>query len=520
MPHVESCVLAQPAVHSTGDHDLAHRAVDGDGRRHEQSNSARRRGRRAGQSQAGRSNRSQLAPDAATGAPQERAGGWREHVDLGLLSRLFPVARLEAILARQGLGESHGRLPPARTIYLVLGLCVFARASYQEVLARFWPGCAGVGEAVPNKSSLCRARLRLNCQVLDSLFRTTAQPLATALTPGAFWNGLRIMAIDGLTLDVPASSANEQAFGGQRDRSGRRVGFPQIRLLGLVECATLALVDAALGGYGDGEQELAAQLVRSVCKGMLVLADRGFLSVTLWRTYHDAGAHLLWRLKGNVATKVVERLPDGTYLAQIRPSRRRWTLGQRPPTILVRVIEYRLAGSRQLYRLATSLLDPQYAPAQELARLYARRWMFETAADELKTHQRGGGVVLRSCSPDGVRQEVWAHLLLHYGARKLMFEAACTLESGPNPARISFTLALNIIQRSILQAPFLPRPDHLVAAAFAELTQPRSLIRRRPRSYPRTIKHPSSRYPGQSGCPNPPSSRTSQASITLVSNDG
>lgn len=519
MPHVASCVLAQPAVHSAGDHDRAHRAVDGNGRHHE-SNSARRRGRRARQSQAGQSNRSQPAPGAATGSSQGRAGNWREHVDLGLLSRLFAVARLEAELAEQGLQQGRGRLSAARTIYLVLGLCVFARASYQEVLARLWPGCAGVGEAVPNKSSLCRARLRLSCPVLASLFRTMAQPLATALTPGAFWNGLRVMAIDGLTLDVPASSANEHAFGGQRDRSGRRVGFPQIRLLGLVECATLALMDAALGGYGDGEQELAAQLVGSVSRGMLVLADRGFLSVVLWRTYQDAGAHLLWRLKNNVATNVVERLPDGTYLARIRPSKGHWAAGQRPPPILVRVIEYRLAGSRQLYRLATSLLDPQHAPARELARLYARRWMFETAADELKTHQRGGGVVLRSCSPDGVRQEVWAHLLLHYGARKLMFEAACTLEGDPDPARISFTLALNIIQRSVLLAPFLPRPDRLVAAAIAELTQPRSLIRRRQRSYPRTVKHPSPCYPGQTRSPNPASSRPSLPSITLGESNG
>lgn len=520
MPHVASCVVAQPAVHSAGGHDRARQAVDGDRRGHEQSNSARRRGRRADQSQAGRSDRSQLPPGAATGSPQDRAGGWREHVDLGLLSRLFAVARLERDLACQGLQQGRGRLPPARTIYLILGLCVFARASYQEVLARLWPGCAGAGEAVPNKSSLCRARLRLSCQVLASLFQTMAQPLATSVTPGAFWNGLRVMAIDGMTLDVPASSANEHAFGGQRDRSGRRVGFPQIRLLGLVECASLALVDAALGGYGDGEQELAAQLVGSVCKGMLVLADRGFLSVALWLTYHHAGAHLLWRLKSNVANNVVERLPDGTYLAQIRPSKGSGAPGQRPPPILVRVIEYRLAGSAQLYRLATSLLDPQHAPARELARLYARRWMFETAADELKTHQRGAGVVLRSCSPDGVRQEVWAHLLLHYGARRLMFEAASTLQGNPDPTRISFTLTLNIIQRSILQATFPLRPEHLLAAAIAELTRPRALILRRTRRYPRTVKHPSSRYPGPSPGPIATSSRTSHASITLVPNNG
>jgi hypothetical protein len=330
------------------------------------------------------------------------------------------------------------------------------------------------------------------------------------------------MAIDGLTLDVPASSANEQAFEGQRDKRGQRVGFPQARLVGLVECATHAFIDAVLGSYAVGEQELAAQLVRSVFEGMLVLADRGFLSVTLWTAYRKAGAHVLWRIQKNVAVNVVKRLPDGTYLALVHPSKkRRQAPGQRPPAILVRVIEYRIDGSSDLYRLATSLLDPESAPALELAQRYEHRWKFETAADELKTHQRGGGVVLRSCAPDGVRQEVWAHLLLHYGARKLMFEAAATLEGDGDPARISFTLTLHVIQRSLLLAPFQPDRSRQIAAAIAELTQPRALIHpRRHRSYSRSVKHPSSRYPGAASEPKERSLPTSPPLITLVPANG
>lgn len=493
MPHVASCVLAQPPVHSAS---VGHRPPAVGGRR--KSNPAHRRGRRArSQGQLRRPDRGRPAAEA-TPSPPRRADSWREYVNLGLLSQLFPVELVEAELAGQSLSQGRGRLPLARTVYLVLGLCVFARTSYQEVLARLWLGCSGGGEPVPNKSSLCRARLRLNWQVLAGLFRTMARPLATSVTPGAFWGGFRLMAIDGLTLDVPTSPANEQAFEGQRDKRGKRVGFAQARLVGLVECATHAFVDAALGSYAEGEQELAAQLVRSVSQGMLVLADRGFLSVTLWRAYREAGAHLLWRIRSNVARHVVKRLPDGTYIARVRPSNKqgRWAPGERPPSILVRVIEYRLDGSSELYRLATSLLDPESAPALDLAQLYERRWKFETAADELKTHQRGGGVVLRSCTPDGVRQEVWAHLLLHYGARKLMFEAAATLPGDHDPARISFTLTLNIIQRSLLLAPFIPNPAPQIEAAIAELTQPRALIHRRRRSYPRSLRHSASRYPG------------------------
>lgn len=490
MPHVASSVPAPFPVHSGSGSSSPCQAFRSRRRRRSRRRVGRPADRRS--DHAGRTDRVQ--PPAKTDtAAQTQADRWRRWVDLGLLSRLLPIELLENELAEQGLRpRTAGRLPLARTLYLVLGLCVFTRAPYSEVLQLLWPGCSAGQEPVPNKSSLCRARQRLAWRVVASLFRSIAHPLATVDTPGAFWRGLLLMAIDGLTLEVPYGPANEKAFGGQRDKRGRRVGLPQIRLVGLVECATHALVDAAFGSYGDGESDLAAQLLRTVSRGMLVLADRGFFGVVLWQAYRDAGAHLLWRIRGNVATKVVKRLPDGTYLARVGPSHQgRWPQGQRPDPILVRVIEYRINGFRQTYRLATSLLDPETAPALELAELYAQRWEFETAADELKTHQRGGGVVLRSCTPDGVWQEAWAHLVLHYCARKVMFEAARAIDADPD--RISFTLTLHVIRRSLLWAPLGGHP-HPLAAAIAELTQPRALIYRRQRSGPRWIRRAASRY--------------------------
>ena len=479
MPHVASSASAPLAVHSgRGPRSRCH--PSGRGRAHS-------------------SRAEPVRPSAEpTPPPPGHADARRPGFDLALLSRILPIQLVEEVIPQPG----RGRLPLTRTFFLVLGLCLFPEAAYQEVLQLLWPRTSA-DQSVPNKSSLSRARYRLGWSVMAELFATIARPLAKIDTPGSFWGGLRLMAVDGLTLEVADNCANEQAFGGQRDKQGNRVGPPLARLVGLVECGTHALVDAALGSYHDGEPELAAKLVRWVAEGTLILADRGFFGVALWRAYLDASAHLLWRIKGNVATQVVSRLPDGTYLARVRPSKRqgRWPAGQRPDPILVRIIEYRIDGSAELYRLATSLLDHRTAPALALANLYAQRWEFEITAAELKTHQRGKAVVLRSRTPDGVRQEVWAHLILHFGARSLMYEASQTMAGDRDPDRLSITLTLRVIRRSLLRTPPLAHHGDPLETAIAELIQPRALLHRRLRSYPRSVKRPDSRYPR--AAPNP-----------------
>lgn len=494
MPHVASSASAPLSVHS-GRSPRSRCHPSGPGRGHS-------------------SRAEQVRPPAEpTPPPPGHADARRPGFDLALLSRVLPIKLVEAVVPQPG----RGRLPLTHTLYLVLGLCLFPEAAYQEVLQLLWPRISA-DQPVPNKSSLSRARYRLGWSVVAELFEAIARPLAKIDTPGSFWSGLRLMAVDGLTLEVANNPANEQAFGGQCDKQGNRVGPPQARLVGLVECGTHALVDAALGGYHDGEPELAAKLVRCVVEGMLVLADRGFFGVALWRTYLDAGAHLLWRIKGNVATQIVGRLPDGTYLARVRPSKRqgRWPAGQRPEPILVRIIEYRIDGSAELYRLATSLLDPRTTPALGLAKLYAQRWEFEITAAELKTHQRGRAVVLRSRTPDGVRQEVWAHLILHFGARTLMYEASLNMVDDPDPDHLSITLTLRVIRRSVFQTPLLANQDDPLGTAIAELIQPRALLQRRLRSYPRSVKRPDSRYPRAAPSHHKPGRRPLPPSIELA----
>jgi hypothetical protein len=382
-----------------------------------------------------------------------------DRIAIGVLTRTFPPELVDRVIARTGKAEQRQRLLPARVVvYYTLAMCLFAHVGYEEVMrllveglawARRWRG----SWQVPDKSSIARARARLGPGPLRELFAQVARPLATQATKGAWYRGWRLLALDGSTLDVPDTPANVAAFG--RPGGGRGQGaFPQIRVVGLVECGTHAIVDAAMGGLHLGEGSLAPSLARSLGRGMLLLADQGLCGLGLWRTLQATGAELVWRCRQDVKLPVLEVFADGSW---------RSDLGQSQPTskrVPVRVIDYRLddpgrPGQPEGYRLITTILDPEQAPAAELPGLYPQRWEQETALDELKTHQRGPGVVLRSRDPDGVRQEVWAHLLVHYAIRTLMHQAALAAEVDPD--RLSFTRSLHIARRQVSgQAAFSP----------------------------------------------------------------
>ena len=214
------------------------------------------------------------------------------------------------------------------------------------------------------------------------------------------------------------------------------------------------IVDAAMGGLHLGETSLAPSLARSLGPGMLLLVDQGLCSLELWHTFQATGAELVWRCRQDVKLPVLEVFADGSWRSELgagHPKRKR---------VAVRVVDYRLddpgrPGESEDYRLLTTVADPARAPAAELPALYPQRWEHETTLDELKTHQRGAGVVLRSKDPDGVIQEVWAHLLVHYAIRTLMHQAA--LDAGTGPDRISFTRTLRLVRRQVTaQAAFSP----------------------------------------------------------------
>jgi hypothetical protein len=308
------------------------------------------------------------------------------------------------------------------------------------------------GWKVPSRVAIAKARARLGAEPVRALYEQVARPLARPKSKGAFLGELRLMAIDGTTLDLADTEANEAAFG--RPGSGRgegRAAYPQLRAVGLAECGTHAICDVALGPIKASEGSLAERLWPSLEPGMLVIADRGFWGFGAWQAAREGGAELLWRVRQNLILAVDEVLEDGSYRSRIYHSADR----KRTEPVEVRVVEYELTdpalGGSQRYRLATTITDPARASAAELAACYPERWEFETALDELKTHQRGPRLVLRSKSPDGVYQEVYGHLLVHYAIRVLVCEVA--IEAGRDPDRLSFTRSLRVVRRTARAGP-------------------------------------------------------------------
>lgn len=388
-----------------------------------------------------------------------------DHISLGVLTRVFAPEVVDRVLAQSGRVEQRRRLLPARVVvYYVMGLALFSQSSYEEVMRMLVTGHAwSSGWAqewtVPSKAALFKARARLGFEPLRDLFAQVAGPMAAPDGPG-FYRGWRVLSMDGTTLDVADTPANEAEFGRPASGRGEGVGaFPQVRVLALAECGTHAIIDAAVGASRQGEQTLAVSVLGSLTPQTLLLADRGFFSYTLWSAAAATGSDLLWRMKSNAVLPVAHRHADGSFASHIYPStkdRRHGTGG-----LAVRVIEYTMTpsdgddqetGAEPLtYRLATTLTDPDQAPAAELAELYSQRWEIESAFDELKTHQRSPRIVLRSKLPDGVRQEVYGYLCVHYAIRWLMHSVAS--ESDTDPDRLSFTRTLRAARRTIVSHP-------------------------------------------------------------------
>lgn len=304
------------------------------------------------------------------------------------------------------------------------------------------------GEKCPARSSLCVGRQRLGLEPVQWLHRAVVRPLATPDTPGAFYGQWRLMALDGTVMDVPDSAANA-GFGRSSGARGPSA-FPQVRKVSLVELGTHIETALAIGGWGDDERTLARSLWDQIPADALVLKDRGFFAYEDWKALNSR-VKLLARVKSQLVLRPMRRLSDGSFLAKIYPSS--YDRDRDRKGIVVRVIEYTLndpqrTGHGQTHRLITNLLDETEAPAGELIMLYHQRWEIELVFDEQKTHQdprrAEKPAQLRSETPEGVRQELFALSLGHFVIRSLMFEAARSAKIDVD--RLSFVGCFRILQ--------------------------------------------------------------------------
>jgi len=398
-----------------------------------------------------------------------------DRISVGVLTRVVPRDLVEEVVAYAGRKEKRSRLLPAHVVvYYVLALGLFFGEAYEEVMHRLVGGLQFLKNwekawKVPTTSAISQARARLGAAPLEELFHRVAVPLARPGTRGGWFRSWRVMAIDGVVLDVPDTPENNAEFAHSTGGKGESA-FPTVRVVGLAECGTHAIVSAALGTWTTNEQTLVPDLLPDLEPDMLVLADRGFYSYKLFHAITGTGAAVVFRATAKLVLPVLEVYPDGSYRSVILDSatssavrKRAKKAGEGAHDVLIaagtpcRVIEYMIPNrgdDNETFCLITSILDWEDAPSYELAALYHERWEFELTLDEIEIHQLGHGRVLRSKSPEMVRQEIWGILLTHYAIRHLMHDAADTADIDPD--RLSFMRSLRLIRRHIGQADFPP----------------------------------------------------------------
>jgi len=398
-----------------------------------------------------------------------------DQVSLGVLVTAVPRDAVDAAVTGCGVGQQRrgGKLPPHVVAYLTMAMCLFADDDYEEVATKVtgtltrW-GCWDAAWSVPTAGGISQARKRLGPTVLAEVFEQVAGPVADRGTRQAWLRDWRLLAIDGFDVDVPDTPGNVEQFG-YAGSGTNRSAFPKARVVALAECGTHAFLAAEVGSFSTGEKTLAQRLYQRLRPDELLTADRGFYSFDAWGLAGSSGAALLWRAPTQLDLPIVKVLTDGTYLSvlidpTVRSARRRAAIlaaareADDPraaiadqPAHLVRVVEYDVPdregnGTGELIALLCTITDPAAARADQLAGAYHERWEEETANDQLKTHLRGPGRVLRSRLPELVHQEIWAWLLVHHALADLTTRAAEA--AAIDPDRVSFTRALRVVRRT------------------------------------------------------------------------
>lgn len=400
---------------------------------------------------------------------------------------------VDAALADTGAVQRRLRLLPSRVVvYLLLAAGLFAEIGLSQVWTRLCAGLDGLAVAVPSPSALAAARVRVGVAPLRALFDLLRGAetggvrvgAAGASRAGVFWRGRLVTAVDGTILCCSDTAANLTQF--RKGGSGNGgTGYPMVRVLALVACGTRTIIDAVFGTDRTGELGYAHQLLRSTRTGMIVLADRNFAAAAWIAALVQTGAEVLVRVKNGRRLPVCRALPDGSFVSRI---------GRVEVRVITAQVMITTSGGRraETYRLVTTVLDAA-VPAVEIVALYHERWEIETAFAELKTTSLGGRV-LRSRTPPGVAQEIYA-LLITYQALRIAISDTTLGRADIDPDRGSFTVARHVARDQLIAAAGVIADTQVdLVGTIGRHLLDQLLPTRRVRTNPRVVKRAISKY--------------------------
>lgn len=347
---------------------------------------------------------------------------------------------IEEACAQHDIADTrHRRLPHVKTVWLVVGMALLRSESIQQVVKSFnlFSG------RPPSSGSISDARKRLGADALRWLFQKLGTLWCRELNAQK-WRGLTLYGIDGSVLTLEDTKENVADFGKPGSRSDKSpAARPQTRAVGLMELTTKMMVDAETVPLEKGENTAVLPLLERIPENSLTIFDRGFQSRKNFFkvTSMEENRHFICRVRKTFQPKWVRNVTPCSWIGKVE-----FTQDERshdlnlPPFLLVRIVEYKIAGAKDSIRIATSLLDDTTHPALELARLYHLRWEFELGLRNLKSTLLDCKANIRSKKPEGVRQEIWAIFLAY---NLVCFEAATVAnQHGISPSRISFKTAM------------------------------------------------------------------------------
>ena len=386
------------------------------------------------------------------------------------------------------------KLPASEVIWLVLGMAMCADRSIRDVVEHLDLVVPGVRSLAP--SAIPQARYRLGPEPVEWLFHRTARAW-TDPDSGA-WRGLSLYGVDGSSLRVQDSDENYERYGKPGGRNGSEdAGYPQVRIVCLLNLGSRLIEGASFGPHRRGEHELAEELWQHVPNDTLTILDRGFVNYAVFADLLSGAVnrHFMVRMRQAFKFEPIALLPDGSLLAEIPCDRHlKRARADLPPKIRGRIIGYKHPDG-EASRVFTTLVDHEKFPASELVALYHERWEIEIAYDELKTHLLDRKECLRSKKPEGVAQELWGALLLYNLVRNEMIKVAD--ERGLSPKRISFKSSLLLMRNFWEVAAWRSRPGN-VPRYLAEFRSTLDVLilpaRRSDRRYPRHVKIKMSNY--------------------------